>query len=136
MPIPAKTVGQTYTLTTTDPVDTGHEACERALRPGARTLLVRLDPRRQRVNAYVAGRDVRPSDTEDLLCGPQDTPAVDEDQALHVTMVAAAETAAHAFHQMVREILYRKEQDEREREAEGREARRIRIREETPEHTG
>jgi len=67
----------------------------------------------------LGGREIRPSDIEYLLCGPQHTPVNGEEQASHATATVAAKAAAHAFHQMVRDILSRKEQDERERESEG-----------------
>jgi len=79
------------------------------------------------MNAYVGGRNVRPSDIEDMLCGPQETPTDDENPALCERIARTAKTAAHTFHQMVEEILTRKEQDERERETEGREARHLGV---------
>lgn len=60
------------------------------------------------VRQFTGGRDPRPSDVQDLLCGPEDLPP-----GLHPTATAAKAS----FIKMVSDILSIKEEDERRLEA-------------------
>lgn len=70
------------------------------------------------VNGFLGGRDVRPSDVEDLLCGPEGIPSYQDSPGIHVRMREAADRCRTAFIDMIEDILATKEQDERDAEME------------------
>ncbi|VVC37757.1 Hypothetical protein CINCED_3A010618 [Cinara cedri] len=70
--------------------------------------------------SYIGGRNVVLSDVRDLLCGPKDIPSQDLDRARHDQIVAASSRDTQYYYCMLDDILCRKEQDKRIREAEAR----------------
>jgi len=66
------------------------------------------------VNRILGGREIRPSDVEDILCGLRDAPKFDEDPVANMRIDEAASSLRQEFHTIVIFILGRKEQDERE----------------------
>lgn len=70
------------------------------------------------INRFLGGRYVRPSDVEEILCGPEGIPSYEEAPDIYVRMREAAARFRSAFIAMVEDILFTKEQDERDAEME------------------
>jgi len=62
------------------------------------------------------GRNITPRDVEGLLCGPEIGTLSDDSEARR-TVINRAEQGRIVFESMVEDILWRKEKDERKRQA-------------------
>jgi len=96
--------------------------CRRPQDTAEHTLLdcANWDNHRSPVKAFLGGREILPSDIEDLLCGPSHVPWPGEFPNEHKRIMEAATRARNAFYLMVDGILGTKDDDERAREAEAR----------------
>lgn len=75
---------------------------------------------RNGVAAYLGGRDISPSDIQDILCGPADLQTMANDTNRHARLTEAAHRCTQSFYDLVEEIMTEREQRERDREAAAR----------------
>lgn len=74
------------------------------------------------IKFFLGGRVVQPSDVMDLVREPTDVLTHEKDSVLHCQIMETASRDRRVCVQMVDDILWRKEEDERVREAETRAA--------------